>query len=97
MSDTPRTDVQESNEKAFGNDGLVEADFARQLERELSLASEILKAIKLDCGDNSCFFTKSRTGMRTNGRCRCLQNMDSSLQRNAERMLRTIRNPVGDK
>src|SRR5687767_12632029 len=25
----------------------------------------------LDCGDNSCWFAKSRGGMRTNGGCRC--------------------------
>jgi hypothetical protein len=26
----------------------------------------------LDCGDNSCLFAKAKTGMRTNGGCRCL-------------------------
>lgn len=24
-----------------------------------------------DCGDNSCLYAKTRTGMRTNGGCRC--------------------------
>lgn len=28
----------------------------------------------LDCGDNSCLFAKSKTGMRTNGGCRCLSH-----------------------
>ncbi len=27
--------------------------------------------IVLDCGDNSCHFAKEKTGMRTNGGCRC--------------------------
>jgi len=26
----------------------------------------------LDCGDSSCRYTKNRTGMRTNGGCRCI-------------------------
>lgn len=26
---------------------------------------------KLDCGDNSCYFAEEKTGMRTNGGCRC--------------------------
>lgn len=28
---------------------------------------------ELDCGDNSCHFAKNKTGMRTNGGCRCLE------------------------
>lgn len=27
-----------------------------------------------DCGDNSCRFAKNKTGMRTNGGCRCFEN-----------------------
>lgn len=27
----------------------------------------------MDCRDNSCFFAKEKTGMRTNGGCRCLR------------------------
>ena len=27
----------------------------------------------MDCRDNSCFFTKVKTGQRTNGGCRCLR------------------------
>lgn len=30
--------------------------------------------IELDCGDNSCSFAKNKTGMRTNGGCRCFKN-----------------------
>lgn len=34
-------------------------------------ASERGEDIELDCGDNSCNFAKNKTGMRTNGGCRC--------------------------
>lgn len=27
-----------------------------------------------DCGDNSCRFAKNKTGMRTNGGCRCFEH-----------------------
>jgi len=27
--------------------------------------------MNLDCGDNSCFFAKDKSGMRTNGGCNC--------------------------
>lgn len=30
----------------------------------------------MDCGDNSCMFAKERTGMRTNGGCRCLEKFE---------------------
>ncbi len=30
----------------------------------------------VDCGDNSCLFAESRTGMRTNGGCRCFDEID---------------------
>jgi hypothetical protein len=33
---------------------------------------------KLDCGDNSCEFAETKTGMRTNGGCRCLKDLDFS-------------------
>ncbi len=32
------------------------------------------EAIELDCGDNSCYFSKDKTGMRTNGGCCCFEN-----------------------
>jgi len=31
-------------------------------------------AADIDCGDNSCRFAKNKTGMRTNGGCRCFEN-----------------------
>ena len=30
---------------------------------------------KLDCGDNSCQFAVKKGGMRTNGGCRCVDNL----------------------
>jgi hypothetical protein len=30
--------------------------------------------MKIDCGDNSCHFAEDKSGMRTNGGCRCLSN-----------------------
>lgn len=30
--------------------------------------------MEIDCGDNSCLFAPSKTGMRTNGGCRCFAN-----------------------
>ena len=30
---------------------------------------------KLDCGDNSCRFAVAKGGMRTNGGCRCIDNL----------------------
>jgi hypothetical protein len=32
-----------------------------------------------DCGDNSCKYAKTRTGMRTNGGCRCDERADDEL------------------
>jgi hypothetical protein len=31
--------------------------------------------LDMDCGDSSCAFAKTRGGMRTNGGCRCLENL----------------------
>lgn len=28
--------------------------------------------MELDCGDSSCWFAQKKSGMRTNGGCRCL-------------------------
>lgn len=49
---------------------------------QASLAAEILEKAKensdshvtLDCGDNSCSFAENKSGMRTNGGCRCAEN-----------------------
>ena len=48
---------------------------------------EFLKQVKAkaenvtaDCGDNSCRFAKDKTGMRTNGGCRCIEIRDPSLR-----------------
>lgn len=31
--------------------------------------------LDMDCGDSGCAFAKTRSGMRTNGGCRCLENL----------------------
>lgn len=36
-----------------------------------------------DCGDNSCYFAKDKSGMRTNGGCRCLRNDPRSVEKYA--------------
>ena len=46
MSDTPRTDAQFYGRKYLPAEPLVTADFARQLERELNTAKEILREIR---------------------------------------------------
>lgn len=28
----------------------------------------------LDCGDNSCYFAKNKSGQRTNGGCKCFND-----------------------
>ncbi len=40
----------------------------------LSELRELCK-VELDCGDNSCEFTRNRGGMRTNGGCRCVKDI----------------------
>lgn len=34
-----------------------------------------MEKLNLDCGDNSCRYAKVKTGMRTNGGCRCEQKV----------------------
>jgi len=34
----------------------------------------------LNCGDHSCRFARDKSGMRTNGGCRCLKALDESLR-----------------
>ena len=35
----------------------------------------------VDCGDNSCLFAEARGGMRTNGGCRCFDELPASSRR----------------
>lgn len=48
----------------------------------------------LDCGDNSCVYALERKGMRTNGGCRCLKDIDimnrDELRQMARRIQRTF-------
>ena len=52
-------------------------------EKEIHLYNiePLLTALsKLDCGDNSCRFAQNKGGMRTNGGCRCLKEIDQSVR-----------------
>ena len=48
-----------------------------------------MKDTELDCGDNSCYFAKTKGGMRTNGGCRCFDaaGFSKSLTSAAREML----------
>jgi hypothetical protein len=39
------------------------------------------KVFNLDCGDNSCRYVTNKTGMRTNGGCRCALNHGDKVER----------------
>lgn len=41
---------------------------------------------RIDCGDSSCIFATSRSGMRTNGGCRCLRDLPHDMQRDLRRL-----------
>jgi hypothetical protein len=45
----------------------------------------------LDCGDHDCLFAKDKSGMRTNGGCRCLKDIDSILQRGIRQEILSLR------
>lgn len=47
------------------------------LSKELQKVSEVVA--KMDCGDSSCRFAKSRRGMRTNGGCTCFDRPNCRL------------------
>ena len=50
----------------------------------------------LDCRDTLCIFTKDRSGQRTNGGCRCLQDLDPIKQKEARRYIRDIQSALAD-
>lgn len=52
------------------SDLLAECDALRARCEKMEKALSNLA--NLDCGDNSCLFASEKTGMRTNGGCRCL-------------------------
>lgn len=53
--------------------------------------SERAKYPPLDCGDNSCLFALNRSGMRTNGGCRCLADIRQPMRHVlAQRILASI-------
>lgn len=69
-----------ANEKNDHDTATTLQDFLNvtNLENILTLCDALMEAkevlehnIDWDCGDNSCYFAKNKTGMRTNGGCRC--------------------------
>lgn len=61
-----------------------------KLEREITamLRAALVFPFDIDCGDNSCRFAKNKTGMRTNGGCRCASFFDN--ERKVQDLLRHI-------
>ena len=53
------------------------------MEMTTPTTAELLRESLIDCGDTSCQFRerKKPSGMRTNGGCRCWQNMSPNEQR----------------
>ena len=51
-----------------------EAAIATERFNQLS-AAQPGEPLDMDCGDSACAFAKTRGGMRTNGGCRCLENL----------------------
>ena len=49
---------------------------------------------KLDCGDNSCEFAEHKTGMRTNGGCRCLKDLDFTRRMAVRGYIKALREQV---
>ena len=49
-------------------------------DTEKYLTEGVKKLENFDCGDNSCRFAKNKSGMRTNGGCRCLNNLPLQLR-----------------
>ena len=45
----------------------------------------------LDCGDNSCLFAEKKTGMRTNGGCRCFKDLPTNKRMFVHKMLYSLR------
>lgn len=43
-----------------------------------SLVQTALELEQIDCGDSSCAFAATKTGMRTNGGCRCMDKGELS-------------------
>lgn len=57
-----------------------------------SLVQTALELEKIDCGDSSCAFAAKKTGMRTNGGCRCMDKGD--LKPELRRLLRRLAHEV---
>jgi hypothetical protein len=44
----------------------------------------------LDCGDSSCHFAKQKSGMRTNGGCRCLSGLTTEQRSKVRRHIKNL-------
>lgn len=69
------------------------SDLIRDLSRS-GLNIMFQRLAKSDCGDSSCIFTKDRTGMRTNGGCRCYQNYSNEIMELIEADRKRIVDPL---
>lgn len=64
-------------------------------EEKLALLKEYWEKLDFDCGDNSCQYAKKKGGMRTNGGCRCFQDIrPSENRRQLENVLRAVKKVV---
>lgn len=50
----------------------------------------------MDCGDNSCVFAWKKGGMRTNGGCRCLQDLPHDQRRDINLWAQRARQEIRD-
>jgi hypothetical protein len=58
----------------------------------LKIHLQSLDQVELDCGDHSCIFAKQKTGVRTNGGCRCwYSNSAKTWMQRAKRVIDEIR------
>lgn len=55
---------------------------------------EIYNTLNLDCGDNSCYFSQNKSGMRTNAQCRCFQELQGKKRRGVKQIFRLIRHSI---
>ncbi len=51
-----------------------------EITRAMMITPEMIRKRDVDCGDNSCVNPKARGGMRTNGGCRCHNNIADALE-----------------
>lgn len=68
-------DVSGVSQSILSPKGCYLAGYADACAELLPIIEKLEKAldfVEIDCGDNSCKYAKEKTGMRTNGGCRCV-------------------------